>query len=83
MDMEKAKCVLGFWLLSNRVILLKLKDKPVNTSIIMVYAPTSDSTDDETGNFYNTLNHAKFQCKSQEVVSVLGASNVNRDERSQ
>ena len=47
LDKERAKCVLGYWLLSDRVMLLKLKGIPFNLAIIMVYAPTKESSEEE------------------------------------
>ena len=41
------KCIIGFWPVSDRIIVLKLKGKYFNITIIQVYAPTSDSTDEE------------------------------------
>ena len=76
LDKERAKCVLGYWLLSDRVMLLKLKGIPFNLAIIMVYAPTTESSEEEIDNFYPTLDHAKAQCRSQEVVIIMGDLNA-------
>ena len=65
LDRERAKCVLRYWQLSDRVLLVKLQGKPFNMSIIMVYAPTSESTEEEIEQFYDTLEIAKSACKSQ------------------
>ncbi|MCH9665805.1 MAG: hypothetical protein K0U41_08180 [Gammaproteobacteria bacterium] len=76
LDKERSKCVLGYWQLSDRVLLVKLRGKPFNISLIVVYAPTSDSTDEESDKFYDTLDMAKAQCKSQEITIVMGDLNA-------
>ena len=47
LDDEIAKCVLGYWAVSDRVLLVKIQGQPFNISIIVVYAPTAESTEDE------------------------------------
>ncbi|XP_042862524.1 craniofacial development protein 2-like [Penaeus japonicus] len=76
MDKERAKCVIGHWELSDRVMMVKLKGSPFNISIILVYAPTSDSSEDDIDKFYETLEEAKGQCKSQEIIIVMGDLNA-------
>ena len=42
----------------------------------MVYAPTADSADEVIDTFYDSLDKAKSQCKSNDVVIVLGDLNA-------
>jgi len=58
LDEECVKCVQGYWQLSERVLLVKLEGKPINLSIIVVYAPTSDSEEAEIDEFYEQLDKA-------------------------
>ena len=44
---SKAKAMIGCWALSNRVIMMKLRGKPFNITIIQVYAPTQDYSDED------------------------------------
>ena len=44
-------------------------------AIIVAYAPTSDSTEEEVDKFYETLELAKGQCKSQDIIIIMG--NIN------
>ena len=76
LDSERSKCVLGFWQVSDRVLLVKLKGKPFNISIIVVYAPTSESTEDDIESFYDNLDTAKAHCKSHEIILVMGDLNA-------
>ncbi|XP_065066164.1 craniofacial development protein 2-like [Rhopilema esculentum] len=76
LDKERAKCLMGYWAISDRVILVKLKGQPFNISIIIVYAPPSESSEEEIVAFYNKLEEAKSHCKSQEIVVIMGDLNA-------
>ena len=66
----------GFWKLSDRVILVKLDGRPCKISIIMVYAPTGDSNEEEWEEFYECLETAKLQCKAQGLFIIMGDLNA-------
>jgi len=76
LDKERAKCVQGYLQLSDRVLLVKLQGRPFNLSIIIVYAPTSESEEEEINKFYETVEKARSQCKSQEVIIIMGDLNA-------
>ena len=48
-----ANCNLSYWLVSERVLCVRQSGKPLNISLIQVYAPTTDADDDEMGKFYD------------------------------
>jgi len=75
-DHSTAKSILGYWPMSDRILLVKLKGQPFDISIIQVYAPTSEASDNEIEDFYEKLDAAKAQCKSQEVIIVMGDFNA-------
>ena len=65
------------WILAiDRILLLKIQGRPSNISIIVVYAPTSDCNEEEIDMFYDNLDMAKDQCKSQEIIIVMGDLNA-------
>ena len=70
------KAVLGYWPVSDRIIMMKIQGKPFNISIVQVYAPASASTDDEIDEFYNLLESTIDQVKSNEVLVVMGDLNA-------
>ena len=76
LDKFHSKCLLGYWAISDRVMLAKLKGHPFDLSIIQAYAPTSESTDEELDTFYESLDKARQQCKSQEVILTMGDFNA-------
>ena len=53
------------------VLLVKSKGSPIDLSIIQVYAPTSDSSEEEIEKFYDTLEEAKRQCGSQDNIIIM------------
>ena len=76
LDKERAKCLMGYLAISDRVILVRLKGQPFDISIIIVYAPTSESSEEEIVAFYNNLEEAKSHCRSQEIVIIRGDLNA-------
>ena len=47
LDKERSKSLMGYWPISDRVLLVKLKGHPFNISINQAYAPTSASTEED------------------------------------
>jgi exonuclease III len=76
LDKETSKSLQGFWAVSDRVLLVKLHSKPFNTSLIQCYAPTADYDDDAITNFYEDLDKAYKQCKSDDIIYVMGDFNA-------
>ena len=71
-----ARSVIGFYGISDRIIIVKLSSKPFNLSILRVYAPTSASREEEIEAFYNDLDDAYKLCGGQEMVVVMGDLNA-------
>ena len=76
LDKECAKSILGWWALSDRIMLVKLKGRQADITIIQVYAPTSASSEEEIDSFYDSLEKAKKQCKSTDVTIIMGDLNA-------
>ena len=76
MSLESAKCLMGYWAISDKVIIAKFKATPFNMSVIQVYAPTSDHSEEEIVEFYEQLETAKRQAGTQDVVLVMGDLNA-------
>ncbi|GFO22539.1 craniofacial development protein 2-like protein [Plakobranchus ocellatus] len=71
-----SKAIKGYWALLDRVLLVKIAGKPVDLNIIQVYAPTANSDDEDLDKFYNNLDTAKTQCKSQDPLIIMGGFNA-------
>ena len=75
LDEKNSKTLKGWWALSDRVLLARLNEVPFNMAIIVAYASTSYSTEEEVDKFYETLELAKGQCKSQDII-IMGDINA-------
>ncbi|ELU04121.1 hypothetical protein CAPTEDRAFT_187578 [Capitella teleta] len=76
LDQQQAKALKRFWAISDRVILVTLQSKPMDTNIIQVYAPTCYNNTEDIEDFYETVEKAKKMCKSQENTIILGDVNA-------
>ena len=63
-------------IISNKIILLKLKSHMTNVNLIQVYAPTMDSNENVIQEFYKNLNASKKKCRSGEMLLVMGDWNA-------
>ena len=71
-----AASMIGYFPISDRVMMLKLKGQPFDISIVQGYAPTTDSSDDEVEKFYDDMKNAMKYVKCGEVVIVMGDFNA-------
>ncbi|XP_042859145.1 craniofacial development protein 2-like [Penaeus japonicus] len=67
MTANATKSIAGYWAISDRIILVKLKGKQIDVNLIQVCAPTCDYTDEDIKDFYETLTAAKKLCKQHET----------------
>ena len=63
MENDIYKKQLGYWLISDRIIMMKLQGKPFNINIKQVYAPKEDSTEEELEDFYEEHTRIRGKCK--------------------
>ena len=77
MKNDVAKLVSGYWPVSERVLVVRIKGNPFDLSIIQVYAPISDCSDEKIDELYEQLESARKQSKSQDIVILMGDLNAN------
>ena len=70
------KNILGFWPVSNRNIMLKLKAKPFDIAIIQTYAPTTSHDDEAIERHYQEIDKMTKEVKSTDVLIILGDFNA-------
>ena len=73
---EIVNCVLSCTPISGRVISIRISAKPHNLTIIQVYAPTSDHTDEEIEEFYELLDTAIAKAPKKDILFVQGDWNA-------
>ena len=71
-----ARSIIGYWPISNRVIMVKLQGKPFNINILQTYAPTQDHNDDDIEQFYEEIQQTINQAKSDEMMCMMGDRNA-------
>jgi len=60
---------------SDRVLVVQLKTKPRNITLIQVYGPTTAATDEEIERFYQDLSQAVKQVPEGDMLLVMGDFN--------
>ena len=73
-NQHTAKRVLGYNPINDSLISLRLQAKPINITIIQVYAPTSSATDDVMDEFYNQLQDTLDTASKRDAVFVIVTS---------
>ena len=67
-----ARCVENHRAYSDRIIFIRIRSKPLNTTILPVYGPTSDASEDETEQFYKEIQSALNQIPKNDLLHVMG-----------
>ena len=76
MQQENCKSVLGYNSVSGRIITITLHGKPVNITLVQIYAPTLDAEDDEIDEFYNILQQVTDSISNSDVKIIMGDWNA-------
>eukprot|EP00112_Aurelia_sp_Birch-Aquarium-sp1_P019413 Seg48.2 transcript_id=Seg48.2/GoldUCD/mRNA.D3Y31 product="Craniofacial development protein 2" protein_id=Seg48.2/GoldUCD/D3Y31 len=71
-----ANSMIGFWPISERVVIVKIQAKPFDINLIQVYAPTSDHSDNEIEAFYDEIEATLKYTKSSEITMLMGDFNA-------
>ena len=61
---------------SERIIAIRVAGKPVNMTVVQVYAPTSDCSDEEIDDFYETLEKLLRSVSRKDILVVQGDFNA-------
>lgn len=74
---KRAKCaLLGYNPVNSRIIVARFSGTPLNIAVIQVYAPTSDSTEEDIETFYGQLEHTIEDLPKKDVKIVMGDWNA-------
>ena len=70
------KSVLGYNPISDRIISIRQQGKPVNITLVQIYAPILDAEDDEIDEFYNMLQKVTDSISNSDVKIIMGDWNA-------
>ena len=68
--------VLGYNPVSDRVITIRISAKPVNLTIIQLYAPTSTASDEEIDSFYEVVQDTLDSIPNGDITLLMGDLNA-------
>lgn len=77
---EVQKSLVGYFAVSERVLLVRIKGKPFDVCIIQVYAPTCDYSEEMVESFYEDIDKPRQECKSHDIVLLMGDMNAKIDQ---
>ena len=72
---EVSNSLQGYWPISERAIMIKLRGKPFDIVCLQVYAPTQDRSEEEIEAFYADMEVALEQVKHSDILIVMGDMN--------
>ena len=68
--------LLGYKPINSRMIVARFSGQPFNVSVMQVYAPTTDKTEEEIEQFYENLDDALKQMPKKDVKVIMGDWNA-------
>jgi exonuclease III len=71
-----AQTVLGYNPVNDRIISIRIQGRPLNITLMQVYAPTSDAEEVDIEEFYNKLQKAIDNTSKKDVLLVVGDLNA-------
>ena len=81
LDKQTWVSMLDYNPISERLLTVRLAGKPRNVTLIQVYAPTNQATEQKNEGFYTSLQQVFSQSSKQDIVLVCGDFNAKIGER--
>jgi len=66
------EALLGYKAVSDRVLVARFQARPFNMSVVQVYAPTSDGTEEQVEQFYADLETTLDDIPKKDIVVIAG-----------
>ena len=73
---EVAKSMIGYWPISDTVVMVKLQAKSFNINLIQVYAPTQDYDDENIEEFFEQIQLPVSYTKPSDIICIMGNLNA-------
>ena len=71
-----SKAVMGYNPVNDRIITIRMKAHPMNITVVQVYAPTTDATEEEMDNFYGVLQDTLDSISGRDITMIIGDCNA-------
>uniref|UniRef100_W5NNM4 Endonuclease/exonuclease/phosphatase domain-containing protein n=1 Tax=Lepisosteus oculatus TaxID=7918 RepID=W5NNM4_LEPOC len=71
-----AHAVESYTTISNRMMAIRIRGKPLNVTVLQVYAPTTDAPEDEREQFYAKIEEALEQVPKKDIIYIMGNFNA-------
>lgn len=79
--LQYAKTVLGYNPISDQILVVRLKGKPVKVTFIQIFALSSDVDEYISKDFYDTLQNAVDTANKHYVILIMGEFNAKLRKR--
>ena len=75
------RCVMGFNPVNDRISTIRIQCKPINITVVQVYAPTSSSEEEDIEDMYDTVQSVIDQTPNGDNLYIIGDwnSKVGKD----
>uniref|UniRef100_W5MYU0 Reverse transcriptase domain-containing protein n=1 Tax=Lepisosteus oculatus TaxID=7918 RepID=W5MYU0_LEPOC len=71
-----AHAVESYTIFSDRIVAICICGKPLNVTVLQVYAPTTDAPEDESERFYTKIEEALEQVPKKDIIYIMGDFNA-------
>jgi hypothetical protein len=76
MNERTSRALIGYEPVNDRILYAKFKGYPRNVSMVVVYAPTCQHTDEEVESFYNKIEEVFDELPKKDIKIILGDWNT-------
>jgi exonuclease III len=73
---QTAGTILGYNPINDRIITMRIQGKPMNMTIIQVYAPTANASEEDHENFYGKLQETIDTMPKADILILMGDLNA-------
>src|SRR6218665_1449914 len=75
-DRTSANAIMGYDMVSDRILSVRFRGRKVNITIVQVYAPTSMASEEEQDSFFNKLQSTIDRTPKEDIIMVIGDFNA-------
>ena len=78
---EIRRCVLGFNPVDDRIATIRIQCKPINTTVVQIYAPASSAEEEDSDAFYDKVQSVLDQIPNGDIlyIRVTGTPRLGRN----